>query len=272
MDDPRARIDAIPSLVLAGGDASDALARAVGSAAKALVPLKGRPLGAYVLDALQASARIGPIVWVGGLDREMRQRVDHVVPAGPRLVDSLALGLGALATQGDTDRVLLASADVPWIDGSTVDRFVDAAADVDADIVYPVVRRDAYEKAFPELPRTWLRVGSVHLTGGNLISARPSALRSILPWIDLATGNRKAPFRIAARIGPWTLLSLVTGSATLPQLEARLSTVVGCRLRALISEDAALACDVDEPNHLPATLSLGGDSRTPGPGIESGST
>lgn len=257
MTDPPSPADPVPALVLAGGDASDTLARTVGAPAKALVPLKGRPLGAYVLDALRASQRIGPIVWVGELDAEMRRAVDQVVPSGPRLIDSLTLGLGALTAHGTETRVLLASADVPWIDGATVDRFIHDAHDLDADIVYPVVPRDVYDPVFPELPRTWIRVGGRSLTGGNLVYARSAALRDILPWIDRATGARKSPLRLAAQLGPATVASLLTGAATIPRLEARLSRLVGRSLRALVSHDPSLACDVDEPDRLPATLSLG---------------
>lgn len=251
--------DRLPALVLAGGDASDALARAVGASAKALVPLKGRPLGAYVLDALRAAKRVGPIVWVGDLDASMRAHVDVVVPGGPRLLDSLSLGLGALAAHAPSERVLVGSADVPWVDGPVVDRFVADAPD-DSDVVLPVVRREVYERTFPDLPRTWVRLAGAQLTGGNLVYARPEALRDLLPWIDLATRDRKSPVRLAARLGPGTLLSLALGRASLPRLEQRLSKLVGWRLRALVSEDPSLVCDVDRPEQLPATLSLSASS------------
>ena len=258
MSDIPAGSDRLPALVLAGGDASDELARSVGASAKALVPLKGRPLGAYVLDALRAAKRIGPIVWVGDLDAEMRSHVDAVVPSGPRLVDSLALGLGALAVHAPAERVLVGTADVPWLDGPVVDRFVDETP-ADADLVYPVVAREVYERAFPDLPRTWVRTAGGHVTGGNLVCGRPETLRGLLPWVDLATRDRKSPLRLAARLGPGTLLALATGRASLPRLEARISALVGWQLRALLSQDPALVCDIDRPDQLPATLSLSAD-------------
>lgn len=255
-DAPDARL---PVIVLAGGDASDALARTVGAPAKALVPLKGRPLGAYVLDALRAARHVGDVHWVGALDAAMRRRVDRVVPGGPRLVDSLALGVGAACGDDPDERVLLVSADLPWLTGAAVDRFVEAAGRTH-DLVYPVVARDVYERAFPDLPRTWVRLAGTDVTGGNLVVARAQALRTLLPWIDLATRDRKSPLRLAARLGPATLWALLTGRASLPKLEARVSRLVGLSLHALPSDDPVLACDVDRPDQLPATLSLSSPS------------
>jgi molybdopterin-guanine dinucleotide biosynthesis protein A len=248
--------DPVTAVVLAGGDAYDALAAAVGAPAKALVPLKGRPLGAYVLDALEGAQGIRRIVWVGACDRAMRARVDVHVPGGPRLVDSLALGLGAaLPGMRPSEKILILSADVPWLRGASVDRFLgDAGAD--HDLVLPVVARPAYEATFPGLARTWARLADGDVTGGNLLLGRPDALRTLLPWVDLATRDRKVPWRLAFRLGPWTLLSVALRFATLASLERRVARLTGLRVRALRSDDPVLGTDVDRIEHLPATLEL----------------
>jgi len=246
----------VTALVLAGGDASDALAAAVGAPAKALVPLKGRPLGAYVLDALHEAVSVRRIVWVGAADAEMRARVDLVVPGGPRLADSLAIGLGAVAADGTGgERLLLVSADIPWLGPDNVDRFV-AEAGTQHDLVYPVVSRGACEAAFPSLSRTWVRLAGGEVTGGNVLLARPETLRALLPWVDLATRDRKAPVRLAWRLGPGVLISLLTGRATLPMLEARVGRLLGAEVRAIASDDATLGSDIDRIEQLPATLRL----------------
>jgi hypothetical protein len=115
-----------------------------------------------------------------------------------------------------------------------------------------------------------VRLAGADVTGGNLVVARAAALRALLPWIDLATRDRKSPLRLAARLGPATLLALLAGRASLPKLEARVSRLVGLSLHALPSDDPVLACDVDRPDQLPATLSLtpssdAGETRHPRP-------
>ena len=262
----------VTAVVLAGGDAYDALAAAVGAPAKALVPLKGRPLGAYVLDALQAADGVRRIVWVGACDRAMRARFDLHVPGGPRLVDSLALGLGAaLPGMRPSEKILVVGADVPWLRGASVDRFL-ADAGADHDLVLPVVARPAYEATFPGLARTWVRLADGEVTGGNLLLGRPDALRSLLPWVDLATRDRKVPWRLALRLGPWTLLSVALRIATLAAVERRIARLTGLRVRALRSDDPVLGTDVDRIEHLPATLELAepGTREPPHPQASSG--
>lgn len=246
----------VTAVVLAGGDATDTLARAVGAPAKALVPLKGRPLGAYVLDALKGAAGVRRVVWVGASDADIRRRVDILVPGGPRLADSLALGVGA-ALPGllDGERILLVTADVPWLRASSVDRFLADAGDAH-DLVYPVVPRDVCEATFPDMHRTWIRLVGGEVTGGNLLLGRSEALLSLLPWVDRVVRARKAPWRMAALAGGDVLVRLATGRASLPHLESRLGTLLGHSVRALRCQDPALATDIDRPDHLPATLEL----------------
>lgn len=246
----------VTAIVLAGGDESDLLARTVGAPAKALVPLKGRPLGAYVLDALRDARSVRRVVWVGACDAAMARSIDVAVPGGPRFVDSLTLGVGAALAGGRPgERLLLSSADVPWLRGAAVDRFVEAAGR-DHELVYPVVSRAACEATFPQLRRTWIRLADGEVTGGNLLSGTPEAVIRLLPWVDAVTRARKAPLRLAAMVGPAVLVGLLSGRVTLRSLERRLGRRLGSSLRVMMSDDPTLGTDVDRPEHLPATLEL----------------
>lgn len=251
---PSGRVGPVTAVVLAGGDASDALARAVGAPAKALVPLKDRPLGAYVLDALLEADSVGRIVWVGADDAAIRRRVHLRLPGGERLVDSMALGIGAaLPGLGQGERILLVSADVPWLRGVSVDRFVEEAGRED-ELVYPVVSRAACEAAFPAMRRTWIRLEGGDVTGGNLLLGTPRALIRALPWIDRVAGARKRPWRLAAMAGADVLVRLASGRASLPHLERRIGHLLRAKVRGLPTGDAGLGTDVDAVEHLPATL------------------
>ena len=242
------------AVVLAGGDRDDRLARTVGAESKALVPLRDVPMGAYVATALRASGVVDDVVWVGPTDGRVRRLVDAALPAGNRLVDSLTLGLGAAMGRDPTARYLIVTADIPWWDAEGVSGFLrDAPV---ADLVYPVVAQATALARFPDQKRTFVRLADGRFTGGNAVLLTPRAVPVLLPFVDLAYEARKQPFALARRVGWGTLLALATGRARLDGIEARVRALLGLDARVFVSDDAAIAADVDHPEHLPATLGL----------------
>jgi molybdopterin-guanine dinucleotide biosynthesis protein A len=246
--------DRIVAIVLAGGDRDDRLARTVGAASKALVPLRDVPMGAYVATALRDSGLFADLVWVGPADGHVRRLVDVVLPAGNRLVDSLTLGLGAALGRSPGARLLVVTADVPWWTAEGVREFVNGAPDVD--LVYPIVERQVALARFPEQRRTFVRLAGGRYSGGNAVLLSPRAVPALLPRIETAYLARKRPFELARMVGWTTLFALLTGTARIATLEARVGHILGVSARAFVSSDAAIAADVDGPDHLPATLDL----------------
>lgn len=252
--------DSVVAVVLAGGDVSDRLANAAGVEAKALVPLGDQPLGAYVLRALRESGVVASTVYVGPTNARLAGLYDLQVPAGHRMVDSLALGLGAGLSVPGTGPLLLLGADIPWVTGAMIARFVAGARAATtpagpAQLIYPVVREAAAEAQFPGQKRTYARLKSGKFTGGNLVLLHRELAPALLPQIDRIFRARKNPFALAGIIGLDVLFALLTGQADISQLERRVSGLVGAPVRALITDDAALAADVDKPSQLPGTIS-----------------
>ena len=254
---------AITAVVLAGGEAGDRLARDAGVEAKALVPLGGKPMGAYVLEALRGCAPVGRIVYVGPVNVRLRGLYDVNVPSGRRLVDSLALGIGAALAHAPEARLLVLTADIPWVTPEGLAAFIDA--EPDAELVYPAVTEASSTAQFPHQRRTYVRLREGRLTGGNAVLITPSAVPKLLPVIDAAFRARKNPLALAGLFGFDVLLALLVGRVGIGQLERRLQRISGIRARALVTEDATLAADVDRPRHLPGAL----DERRPGlPGAD----
>ncbi|MFO8148728.1 MAG: NTP transferase domain-containing protein [Trueperaceae bacterium] len=258
------------AVVLAGGDRDDRLAATVGASSKALVPLRDVPMGAYVANALRRSGVVDRIIWVGETDGVIRRLVDVELPGGQRMVDSLSLGLGAALgwaagegpraggpegrRPGPEPRLLVVSADLPWWDAEGVEAFVAHAPAVD--LVYPVVREADALARFPDQPRTYARLRDGRFTGGNALLLSARAVPLLLPLVDTAFHARKRPWALARMVGFGTLLALLTGTARISVIEARVQKLVGITARAFITSDAAIAADVDDPAHLPATLGL----------------
>ena len=244
----------IVAVVLAGGDRGDSLAASGGVAAKALLPVAGQPMGAYVLRALRDCEAVSRIVYVGPTEGRLSGLIDTELASGERLVDSLALGLGAALGAG-AQSVLVLSADVPWITGAMVTRFLAAcAAAGPADVYYPVVREQAYRARFPDHRRTYVKLREGRVTGGNLALLTPGGATAVLPLIDRVFRSRKNPFSLAAIMGFDVLASLLLGSASLPRLERRAAALLGRPGRVVVSQDPELAADVDQPTHMPGVL------------------
>lgn len=251
--------DSVVAVVLAGGDVGDRLATDAGVEAKALLPLGDEPLGAYVLKALRSSGVVSKIVYVGPTNARLTGLYDVQVPGGHRMVDSLGLGLGAALAVPGTGPLLLLGADIPWVTGEMIARFVANAVaagtpDGQAQLVYPVVRAAAAEAQFPQQKRTYAKLKDGRFTGGNLVLMQRQLAPSLLPQIDRVFRARKNPFALAGIIGFDVLLALLFGRADIRQLEKRVSGLVKAPVRALITDDAALAADVDSPAQLPGTL------------------
>jgi CTP:molybdopterin cytidylyltransferase MocA len=247
--------ETVVAVVLAGGDRDDRLAVTVGAASKALVPLRDVPMGAYVAHALRASGVVGPIVWVGPTDARIRRLVDVELPSGRRMVDSLSLGLGAALALAPRDaRLLVVTADVPWWEPDGVRRFVTGSPA--GDLVYPVVSEEVARARFPDQPRTFVRLRDGRFTGGNAVLLTRAAIASLLPVLDAAFHARKRPWDLARLVGMRTLIALLTGTARIAAIEERVSAILGVRAVAYVSADAAIAADIDDPAHLPATLDL----------------
>lgn len=249
---------AVTAVVLGGGEVHDPMARDAGVEAKALVPIGGKPMGAYVLEALRGCSAVGRIVYVGPVDVRLRGLYDVAVPSGRRLVDSLALGAGAALAHASGSRLLVLTADIPWVTPEGLTALLAAAPD--AELVYPAVTEAAAKRQFPYQRRTYARLHEGRLTGGNAVLIAPGAVPKLLPFLDGAYRSRKNPLALAGLFGVDVLAGLLLGTVRVAQLERRLERISGIRARAWITDDAALSADVDRPSHLPGGL----DERLPG--------
>lgn len=80
---------------------------------------------------------------------------------------------------------------------------------------------------------------------------KPSLVEPLLELTDRFYRARKNPIALAALMGPMTLLALMLGRADLTRLELLASRRLGGSVRAIVTEDACLAADVDRPDQLP---------------------
>ncbi|MPY66642.1 NTP transferase domain-containing protein [Deinococcus sp. SDU3-2] len=235
------------AVVLGGGDPGDPFAAAHGVSVKGLIPVAGEPMALHVLRALRGSGRVGRVAYVGPTTPEMDLLIDERVTDHGTLLSNLEAGVEALSARGlaPGERVIVATADIPLVTAAQLSDVLDAAPG-DAALVYPVVPREECEAAFPGVQRTYARLREGSFTGGNVFLLDPRLVGEFLPRLREVLDARKAPLRLAALIGPGVLLRLLTRRLTVPELEGKVSAILGVKARALITGHAAIGTDVDK--------------------------
>lgn len=212
---------------------------------EAEIPVGGRPMADWILDALAAAPSVTSIGMVGPASLKR----DGVVLA-PMAGDMFGNILEGLSTAPEgTEYVLFVTGDIPWVTPQVIEAFLQAAPG-GVDVVYPVIPKEIAEARFPGTKRTYVRFREGVFTGGNLFVARSDAVPRLKERAEVLLAHRKSPVALARDVGLGLLLKLVTGRLTLPEAERRVGGLLGIRGRAVIFPHAEAGVDVDKPEDL----------------------
>ena len=236
--------------MLGGGDPGDPFAAAHGVAVKPLVLLAGQPMALYVLQALRACPEVGRVAYVGPVPAGGEDLIDLRVTDHGTLLGNLEVGVAALRvpedrrTLGVPERVMVITADIPMLSASMLSEVLRSAPD--AGLVYPVVRKEDCERAYPGVKRTYARLQDGTFTGGNLFLIDAALVGQFLPRLREVLAARKQPLKLAALIGPLVLLRMLTGRLSIEGLQERVGEILGVKARALVTPHAAVGTDIDK--------------------------
>lgn len=249
-------IETFTALVLAGTRAGgDPLAHHAGVSHKCLVPLAGKPMLLWVVDALLASPSVGRIAI--SIDKSdaifdllgplIDQDRCHVLPSAESpsrsvlaALDAGEVGLPALVT----------TADHPLLGADMVEHFLAGARASGADLAVGLVGAETILAAHPEAVRTFLRFRDGRYSGANLFALlAPEGRRAVTFWRRVEV-ERKRPWRMVRAFGLGPLLAYFFGLSTLDATMARAGTIIGARTTAVVLPFAEAAIDVDKPADL----------------------
>lgn len=263
------------AIVLASGN--DALAQHCNVEHKALIPIGTGYLVSNLLRYYSASKQIATLGYVGTpppvipdidtASKDSEYRLDWQVAGGATLSSSLQQALAASyrhQSKGDPF-LLLSSADMPYLTADVLEQFFYTSAtilrkDASIDACYVAVSAAACRRDFPEHKRTTIHVLEGEVTGGNMLVIRRSSLVTLVPWFERAYTKRKNPLALAQLIGWEVVWRLLSRRASLPWLEQRISTLLGIKVKVLLSQEASLASDIDSLEQLQHLLELGARS------------
>jgi len=240
-------------LILAGGRITPEMATVAppGITNRALLPLNGRPMLEYVLDAVRGGLTGAERLIIAG-DGLPVSYAGTRIPGGTSLVDTLLNGVAELAPS--EDRLFVFTADIPFLTPQAVEDFAQQAAELgDAQFVYPIVDAAASRAAFPGMKRTTLRVAEGEFTGGNVVMLDPAFLRQNEALLRHAYSQRKSVVGLARLLGTGTLARLLASRVApsllpITYLETAVGRVLGGAIaRAVISPYPEIGADVDRP-------------------------
>jgi GTP:adenosylcobinamide-phosphate guanylyltransferase len=236
--------DKVDAVILAGGDGEviDPTQRF-----KGLVPIAGRPLVEWVVDAFRAAHRIGEIAVVIPTAENLGawvDRVDKLVVSNREFMDNAIAGAAAFRV----DRpVVIATGDIPLLTGAAIDAFVDAGLATGAEFVYPLVPRAAVEAAYPGAQRTYFKLKSGRYTGGNAMIVDPKLLPGARDLGQRLFDERKNPVATVKTAGLGFVVKFVLGRLEPEDLVGKIRELLGGTGAAVVLDDPSIAMDVDKP-------------------------
>lgn len=242
-------MSAYDALILAGSRGPNDPVAALGQVAhKALTPIAGRPMLAFVLDAVRGAPEIARLFICIDAETDLRPVTNGTVftriPPEASPAASVVAALNAI----DGDRpLLITTADHPLLTPQMIRFFLDHAPE-DADLCVGLAEAETITRAFPEGRRTFYRLAGKGYSGCNLFLARKPGAANVAAYWRRMESHRKNPLRLVREIGFGALIRYALGLLSLDGAFRHVSKLTGARISPVILPFAEAATDVDKPS------------------------
>lgn len=239
----------VDAIVLAGASNQGLLKSESEVEYEALIDVAGRPIVDYVIQALLGSKHIEKIVLVGPqpLETMYSNSQIFVVRSGGSLAENIKLGLTRVTGQR---QVLLVTADIPLLTSEAVDDFLRRCQEKKAAIYYPIVSREANERAYPGVKRTYVKLVEGVYTGGNLALIEPVVVNRCYKLLERAIAMRKKPLQLIRMLGFKFILKFAFNRLTISEIEKQAQKILGFVGVAVPCPYPEIGIDVDKPSDL----------------------
>lgn len=234
----------VDAVVLGGGDGAviDAACRF-----KGLLPIGGRPMIEWVVDAMREAETVAGVAVVVPTAEDLggwADKVDELVVSRGTFMDNVVAGSSAF---GSGRRILVSTGDIPALTGADVDSFVVDSLATGADFTYPLITAEDMQTAFPDGRRTYVRLATGRFTGGNMALINPLLLQRNRAIGQRLFDTRKNALQMARLLGFRFVVKLATGRLDPTEVEAKMETVLGGKGAAVFTRRTAIGADVDKP-------------------------
>jgi len=235
------------AIVVAGSDNSGPLRDCSNESYEAMIRIGSKPMVRYVIDALKESGIVHRIVVAGPKELEEFLADDCVTVVQTKygIIENAVKALEYVDTSAP---VLIATCDIPLLTAQAVKNFVDLSLKYDADFFYPIVSMNEVYRRFPEIERTSAKLKEGRFTGGNLFIVNPAVVPRSAEKAREFVNYRKSPVKLCRILGFKFVFKLILNMLSIPELEDKVSEVLGINVKAIITEYPEIGIDVDKPS------------------------
>ena len=232
------------TLILAGQREGviDPLCANAGVERKAIIPINGRPMIDYVLNALEQAGLTQPF-HVSGFDAAYDKRLTQS-PAGKGPADSTDAALRA----GINLPCLITTADHPLLTPEMLESFLTQARQSNADFCVGFAEKKIVKPAYPNVKRTYLNFSDRSVSGCNLFYISTHEGLAAIEFWKQAQHLRKQPFKLARRLGWSVLFNYALGRLSLEGAFEYASKRLSIKAMPILIPIAEAAIDVDKPS------------------------
>jgi GTP:adenosylcobinamide-phosphate guanylyltransferase len=234
----------VDAMVLAGGEGAVIDPTVL---IKGLVPIAGRPMIEWVVDALRAASTVDEIAVVVPTDEGLgawTDKVDHLVVSDSSFIENAIAGCDVFKR----DRhMFCATGDLPALTAEAIDDYVSRSLETGADFTYPLVRAQDMEAQFPGSQRTYVKVAGGPVTGGNVMMLAPGLVSRNREIGQRLFDTRKSPIAMARVIGIPFIFKYATGRLRVDDVERKMQQLLGAKCAAVYTPHASIGADVDKP-------------------------
>jgi CTP:molybdopterin cytidylyltransferase MocA len=218
---------------------------------KALLPIGGRPMVQWIVDALSGADCVRSLVVVG-LAEDARlasaKPLSYVANHGSMIGNAAAGVRKVLENDPAATHALMVSSDIPTITPAMVTWAVETGLAGEQDVCYSLVPAATMEARFPGSRRSFFRLKEGRFTGSDMNLFRTSMVHNVHPGWRAIVDARKNVLKQASLIGFDTLLLFALGQLTIAGAMRAAKRGLGVVGRAVICPHAEMGMDVDKPH------------------------
>ncbi|MCH8906268.1 MAG: NTP transferase domain-containing protein [Candidatus Heimdallarchaeota archaeon] len=249
-----------PAIIPAGSQPGyvSELAKLAGVTNKSLIPLNGKPIISYTVEALDKAELIESITIVGLSEEDIKfettKPLEYVPSEGTNMDTIITASHHFEAKENPPEYVLTVSSDIPFITSEIVDKNIkNIPWELNKDGYIPVIFKEQMLDQFPEAHKRFRKFKEGTITIADFLAYKPKALLypPTLSAITKIVDNRKTIIKMLLKFTKFGTLKFLFGRFSLEtDAIGFFRKALQTEIEMVVSTDGALAMDLDYPEDL----------------------